>query len=136
MTKEIVAIIASGSGVEPKDIVFKPKGERDGVKRWESEEGYEMFRFNVPGKSRSAGRRWFFNKPSEKAVLYYVKVDNDIPPIEGWKCQTNGKPPVPSFHYEYEGDEVSSGDVKESEVEVDSAAAEKAEAEKAAAEKA
>lgn len=28
MTKEIVAIIASGSGVEPKDIVFKPKGER------------------------------------------------------------------------------------------------------------
>lgn len=69
---------------------------RDGVKRWESEEGYEMFRFNVPGKSgfytvlylrtgRSAGRRWFFNKPSEKAVLYYVKVDNDIPPIEGWK---------------------------------------------------
>ena len=55
-----------------------------------------MFRFNVPGKSgfytvlylctgRSAGRRWFFNKPSEKAVLYYVKVDNDIPPIEGWK---------------------------------------------------
>lgn len=34
---------------------------------------------------RSAGRRWFFNKPSEKAVLYYVKVDDDIPPIEGWK---------------------------------------------------
>ena len=34
---------------------------------------------------RSAGRRWFFNKPSEKAVLYYVKVNDDIPPIEGWK---------------------------------------------------
>ena len=24
---------------------------RDGVKRWESEDGFEMFRFNVPGKS-------------------------------------------------------------------------------------
>ncbi len=25
--------------------------DRDGVKRWESEDGFEMFRFNVPGKS-------------------------------------------------------------------------------------
>ena len=32
-------------------ICFSRVSDRDGVKRWESEEGYEMFRFNVPGKS-------------------------------------------------------------------------------------
>ena len=34
---------------------------------------------------KSAGRRWFFGKPSVKGVYYFNKTNENIPPLTGWQ---------------------------------------------------
>ena len=58
MENDIVKLIVSGAGVseanteytESRRIQFPAHFRSDNVRRWESSNGYEMFRFNVPGK--------------------------------------------------------------------------------------
>ncbi|KAK8831971.1 hypothetical protein WA577_005071, partial [Blastocystis sp. JDR] len=100
MENDIVKLIVSGAGVSEANTEYTESGKRDNVRRWESSNGYEMFRFNVPGKGKSSGRRWFFGKIGNKAV-YYIKDNSNVPPKEGWSCHPTGQPPVPTIEYVY-----------------------------------
>ena len=59
MENDIVKLVVKGAGVSEANTEYVESGKRiscvghghsDNVRRWESENGFEMFRFNVPGK--------------------------------------------------------------------------------------
>ena len=43
---------------------------------------YDILLFLI---GKSAGRRWFFGKPSVKGVYYFNKTNENIPPLTGWQ---------------------------------------------------
>ncbi len=93
--------VVSGGGSKDANAEFRPRGMKDGVARYESAGGKEIFRTQIRAKSEvdaSKGplKRWFVGDPVRKVAHYYTQSSTNQPPFDGWLVHpSGGTGPVP-----------------------------------------
>ena len=69
------------------NTIYQPSGERDGVARYESRTGMEIFRSQVLTKTvRCSAKRWFLGNPNRKKCTTMLKLETSstVPPFDEW----------------------------------------------------
>ena len=85
----VEGMCAFGAGAGDANTIYQPSGERDGVARYESRTGMEIFRSQVLDKDGKVlpAKRWFLGNPKSKKVYYYaqtLETSSTVPPFDEW----------------------------------------------------